>query len=101
MSLLRKNPAAAIAIKAVLAIVLALRRNIADKLVCGIRVFNLKGSDNLVIGHWSLVIGHWSLVICHWLFVIGYLLLVICYWLFVIGYLLFVICYLLLETTNY
>jgi hypothetical protein len=43
MSLLRKNAAAAIAIKAVLAIVLALRRNIADKLVCGIRVFNLKG----------------------------------------------------------
>jgi hypothetical protein len=94
MSLLRKNPAAAIAIKAVLAIVLALRRNIADKLVCGIRVFNLKGSDNLVISHWSLVIGHWLFVIGYWLLVIGYLLLVICY-------LLFVICYGLLVIRNY
>jgi len=43
MSLLRKNAAAAIATIAVLAIVLTLRRKIADKLVCGIRVFNLKG----------------------------------------------------------
>ncbi|TAG75010.1 MAG: hypothetical protein EAZ23_04285 [Oscillatoriales cyanobacterium] len=64
-----------------MAIVLALRRNIADKLVCGIRVFNLKGSDNLVISHWSF---YWLLVIGYWLLVIGYWLLVIGYWLLVI-----------------
>ena len=79
MSLVRKNPAATIAIKAVLAIVLALWRNIADKLICGIRVFNLKGliMESLVIGHWSLVISYWLLVISYWLLVIGYWLLVI------------------------
>jgi len=51
----------AIAIKAVFAIVLALRRNIADKLVCGIRVFNLKGQTILDFGFWILDFGFWIL----------------------------------------